>query len=438
MGINFIVLLRNRFLHAVLLLLSCTAFYSCSEPSSPFGQTEITLTALDASCTEVWLELKFNNLTQPADIAIQKDGIDYKLLLGLNRDTLLIFEDLNPSQTYAFRAIIRHEGKNDKISNTASVKMMDTTSHNFTWQTWTFGAGGATSLLYDVAIINKNDIWAVGTIYVNDTLYNAVHWNGIDWQLYKVPFVYNGIVSTPHIYSVFNTEDNSIIFGIGVMVIYKDSVFTQIFPSESTFQSRINKLYAESLNDVYIAGNYGMLAHYNGSEWRKIQTSPLVQTMRIFDIWSYKGTDYVLAVASNFPQGNTSVLIKINKNSLHTEEIFPETAGKSVISCWFLNNKKTFLSGGGIFQSSNLRGIWSRFPSDQLTYKLRIRGTSLNEVYATDGFGYLSYFNGIRVRDIEYSPAEGNQYSLDIKDGVIGVVGTSSNRAIISLIYKKE
>jgi len=73
-GNSFITKRRNRLLQAVLFFLSFSAFYSCSEPASPFGQTNLTLTALDGSCTEVWLELKFSNLTQPADVAIRNDS----------------------------------------------------------------------------------------------------------------------------------------------------------------------------------------------------------------------------------------------------------------------------------------------------------------------------------------------------------------------------
>ncbi|MCK6615173.1 MAG: glucosyl transferase, partial [Ignavibacteriaceae bacterium] len=166
--------------------------YSCSEPASPYGQTDITLTALDASCTEVWLELKFSNLAQPANVAIQKDGKDYHRILSLNRDTLLVFEDLEPSTNYSFRAIIRYEGKDDKISNTVQVRTMDTTSHSFTWETFTFGEHSS-STLYDVAIIDENNIWAVGEIYMKDSLgnpdpnaYNAVHWDGTNWELKKI------------------------------------------------------------------------------------------------------------------------------------------------------------------------------------------------------------------------------------------------------------
>ncbi|MCC6550716.1 MAG: hypothetical protein IT279_11665 [Ignavibacteriaceae bacterium] len=69
---------RNRILNLLLFWAALSLFAlsttSCSEPASPFGQTDITLTSLDGSCTEVWLELKFSNLTEPAIVAIQKDG----------------------------------------------------------------------------------------------------------------------------------------------------------------------------------------------------------------------------------------------------------------------------------------------------------------------------------------------------------------------------
>jgi len=60
----------------------------------------------------------------------------------------------------------------------------DTTSHNFTFQTFTFGEHSS-SVLYDVAIVNDSSIWAVGEIYLNDSLgqpdpiaYNSTHWDG--------------------------------------------------------------------------------------------------------------------------------------------------------------------------------------------------------------------------------------------------------------------
>ncbi len=46
-------------------------------------------------------------------------------------------------------------------SNELSVTTMDTTSHNFTWQTFTFDKHSS-SVLNEVAIIDENNIWAVG------------------------------------------------------------------------------------------------------------------------------------------------------------------------------------------------------------------------------------------------------------------------------------
>ena len=61
----------------------------------------------------------------------------------------------------------------------------DTTSHNFTFTTYTFGGTGGSSYFKDVAIINDSDIWAVGEIYSDSSMYNAVHWNGKNWELRK-------------------------------------------------------------------------------------------------------------------------------------------------------------------------------------------------------------------------------------------------------------
>ena len=69
---------------------------------------------------------------------------------------------------------------------------MDTTSHNFTFEMITFGGQIGSSVLFDVAIINENNIWAVGEIWIADTSqlgytkYNAVHWDGNSWELKRI------------------------------------------------------------------------------------------------------------------------------------------------------------------------------------------------------------------------------------------------------------
>lgn len=89
------------------------------------------------------------------------------------KDTLLYIDSLLPNQTYKFKVVANTTDNPQPTTNELTVTTMDTTSHNFTWQTFTFGdAGAGSSVLYDVAIINENDIWAVDEIYMNDSLGN--------------------------------------------------------------------------------------------------------------------------------------------------------------------------------------------------------------------------------------------------------------------------
>ncbi len=58
----------------------------------------------------------------------------------------------------------------EQKSDTLQVRTLDTTSNNFTWQTFTFGdADAGSSEIYDAAIISEDNIWCVGEVNVNDT-----------------------------------------------------------------------------------------------------------------------------------------------------------------------------------------------------------------------------------------------------------------------------
>ena len=65
-----------------------------------------------------------------------------------------------PSHTYTYTLATA-----GATNITAQARTMDTTSHAFTWQSFTFGDGGGSCTLYDVAIINDTLAYAVGEIY---------------------------------------------------------------------------------------------------------------------------------------------------------------------------------------------------------------------------------------------------------------------------------
>lgn len=182
-----------------LLILLYTAGCNTTEPPDPPPPPppvpEITLELGDVSCTETWINLTTKDLTLPAELTLKQynpsgDSISKVLLLN-TQDTLLYIDSLFPNQTCQYLvSSIQHQ----VTSNELSVTTMDTTSHNFTFQSWTFGTIGS-STLYDVAIISENNIIAVGEIMFADsspngyTTYNAVHWDGNQWTLHQLYFI---------------------------------------------------------------------------------------------------------------------------------------------------------------------------------------------------------------------------------------------------------
>lgn len=136
----------------------------------------------DASSTEAWLNLKQDNISLPTTIRLLQNDVVLAEANVNSIDTTLFIENLQPNQTFSFKAT---NLKYQASSNEVQVITIDTTSHNFTWETFTFG-GGSSSHFNDVAIINENNIWAVGEIHTEDTdkfdsngvwiqPYNAVH-----------------------------------------------------------------------------------------------------------------------------------------------------------------------------------------------------------------------------------------------------------------------
>lgn len=148
----------------------------------------------------------------------------------------------------------------------------DTTSHNFSFQTWTFGEHSS-SVLYDVAIINENDIWAVGEIYMNDSLgqpdpisYNAAHWNGQGWELKMIKTNACGGVTYPPIKAIFAFSEDDILFAHidGSITHFNGIEFTNDCSLITQLNGSANKIWGQSWEDYYVVSENGFLAHYQG------------------------------------------------------------------------------------------------------------------------------------------------------------------------------
>ena len=153
--------------------------FSCNNPTQPPVIQNVELKVNDATATEVFLEITTSNVTLPVSATLNKDGTLLQNITLVNANTTIVDKSLSPNKNYTYQVIININGK-QVTSSSVPAQTMDTTSHNFTWQTFTFGGQAGSSTLYDVAIINENNIWGVGP---GGTI---VHYDGSKWT--KIDF----------------------------------------------------------------------------------------------------------------------------------------------------------------------------------------------------------------------------------------------------------
>jgi hypothetical protein len=141
--------LSQYFLLTLILLILFAASCNTTEPPPP-GVTKPTLTLEqdEVTCTEVWLKLTKDS-TLPAELTLKQynpNANSLSQIFVLNtQDSLLYIDSLLPNQNYSFQvSSIQHQ----VFSVNQQVTTLDTTSHNFTWQSWEFGQHSSSSIKY--------------------------------------------------------------------------------------------------------------------------------------------------------------------------------------------------------------------------------------------------------------------------------------------------
>jgi hypothetical protein len=411
---------------------------SCST-TDPKLEPDLKLELKDVSCTEAWLQLTTNNIQLPITISLLKNNSVTQTFSLRTQDSLIYIDSLLPNQNYSFQV---SSIQNPVSSNKVQVTTLDTTSHNFTWQTFEFGQHSS-STLYDVAIINENDIWAVGEIYMNDSLgnpdprrYNAIKRNGSNWTVIRIPYNYQGADFYNPIQSVFAFSQNDIWFCGNGVIHWNGNNFVPIpIPTNVWGPFQMNKIWGSSGNDLYIVGNNGNIAHYNGSQWKKIESGT---DLHIYDIWGNYDEelrDYeIYAVASKVAVNYDKRIIRINKSgditSLSTNGIPSNLTG-----IWF-KNKSFYVVGNGMFKKNDIESSsnWKDFHSELTSYHISdIRGNNYNDIIASGSFGELVHFNGIIWKSYINETYMNGAWGGTIKENIICCVGLKNNKAIVTI-----
>jgi hypothetical protein len=404
---------------------------------------KITLTKEDASCTEVWLSVKVTPLPDLAEINLFKDEM---LLFSINTsslDTLLYEENLSPNQAYIYKVKVIYKEK--EYIDSISVTTLDTTSHNFTWQTFAFG-DHSNSILRDVVVIDDNNIWAVGEINIADTsgytTYNAVHWNGSQWELRRITVEFRGNLITPPLEGVFAFSSTDIWF-VGSLPIHGDGENWIIYDIRTTVDPNISvsKAWGASSNDIYFIGRNGSIAWKNGNQWSKMQSGT---TVDLLDIWG-SPDGIIWACGYNSEDAFTALLrydgIQWNKvyegspNNQNNNEYIGPIAG-----IWTNSKFFTYVTNWAfIYTQPNKNTLdIKRITPWFSDVAFAMRGTNHNNIFIAGQDGLIGHYNGVTYTEFsELKESAKNYLAVAVKENIAVAAGIKygalSSQAVISI-----
>jgi len=395
----------------LLFLLILLAVPACKQPTAPDPKPEFSFTIEDASCTEAWINIKTTSYGSGYSFALNRNDSTVWRFAALPPDTIIVDAGLLPNKEYTYELLAIRSKTAPVSAGKKQVTTMDTTSHNFTWQTWEFGDIGIT-VLYDVAIIDENNIWAVGEISIRDsshngyTTYNAVHWDGVKWDLRRIKmFSSCNPVDYPALRSVYVSDDNKMVLTSGGSIAWIDSEMNikldcSIRP---LLTGAINKLWGTSSSDLYAVGNSGNIAHWDGVSWKKIESGTDMDLQGIHG--DVDGDIWITGISSN-PSRTILLSIRDNKVKKIYEGYSNNLIGNEYIGpisgVYSASKHRTYIINWGymfhyyIDPEMKIKRLTQNFGDVAFS----ISGPGSNDLYISGQHGLFGHYNGIRYREI--------------------------------------
>ncbi len=316
------------------------------------------------------------------------------------------------TSTLAFTSMTCH-------TPTGAPNNSDTTSHAWMFTITTLG-GASGSALYDVAIVNDTDAWAVGEIYVdsadgaiNPFPYGAARWNGSGWEVSEVMFPQcdqNGNQQGTGPFAargIFAFSPTNIWISCDVSLVNWDGESFQPTCMPIGYGQRdLGKLWGTN-EQTYLVGTNGFIAKYNGSTWQALTNS---NSLNIQDIYGSGGT--ILAVASYPGESLDKQVLQINGTTV--TQLSTNGIPWPLTSVWFIPGHY-YVVGQGIYEKTSLsQSAWQQDSVDTVDFFSCVRGNAWNDFFVAGGNGQLLHFNGKSWQS--YQTLLGLQSGGDLKD----------------------
>ncbi len=434
-------------------------FTYCQKNTTPVELTrpQVTLSA-EAGVIEAWLTVTTEeaqgdtlSLSKGAEVVLTRDGTErLRFALppaanGAVAETTVVDTGLLPAHSYTYAARLVKNGETAARSNSVPLTTMDTTSHDFSIDIFSFGEKG-NSAFWGVEIINDNNIWVSGTIFLKDTYtydslgnwiepYNAAHWDGQQWELKRIPFIGQcSAVDYPPLRAIWAPSENEIYFSNGGSIVrYDGAVFQMDCGMNTLLDGEILKVWGIDSANLYAIGVMGTIVRYNEQHWEKIESHT---SSTITDIWGgydHHINEYIILCTASLSAGERK-LLRIHPDGSVTE-IDWSSQNQRLHSVWFQDMSNVFLCGGGVYVRNRL-GEYKKFTELPAISTNSIRGQGINDIFVVGDFGILAHYSGKSWKQYTYFDEVDKFYSIDYKDDLAVIVGFKNSQAVIYMLRR--
>jgi hypothetical protein len=321
--------------------------------------------------------------------------------------------------------------------------VMDTTNHSFTWTIDTLGSFA--SSIRDIAIVNENNIWAVGQIIVPDPdstytsgrlSYNAAHWDGNEWEMLN-------IINSTLLYSItYFNEDDIWVVKHTFPVHWDGEEWTQYHLQNMGLDvaGTGKSCWGTSSDNMYFAGKDGNVVHYDGSTFTKLSTGLSVGFKSI----SGKENGDFVTVGYNTSGESASAMVEYkgsNFLTLYNPDYLP-TAEYGAVHCVdYVGDRYLMGCSYGILDYNSETQVFNLLGNDILEWSSyhsirTIQSQAPNDVVAVSNWGGFAYYNGNTWNShtgIEEQVAVNGSfvaYGMDYKDDMVVIGGVGDTDSI--------
>jgi hypothetical protein len=408
-------------------------FVSCQTTEPPIDKTPpetvrdtITVTITDSTHRSITLNVKstFNKPAKSIELYRRRNNQDslVEIYTAFTLEKEIIDDDsgkgLALDTEYKYFAV-RVDTANKWIdtSEIITARTLPATSHDYIWEEYTLGEWQ--SSLWDVWGTDENNVYAVGSVTINDTTYGVIHWDGTEWK---------GSLLRGGLHTIFGFSKNDIWVAGNGFANFDGTTWKEI-ENDNVINANVEytSLWGTSSDNLYLGNMWGKIIHWDGERGTKIYSK---DDYYINDI---KGTSnnniWVLGSINNLSKSKLLQYNGITWENIDLPTDFP------VGSIYCYNEKEVYITNKCVYRLSKRK--WVKLGNICSPVWLGyISGKNPNNLFIS-GYEGMYHYNGIDIR--YYAETTGNLiYSIYSTDKKVFTVGYDNNLKPVILIGTKK